>query len=68
MTTYENYKIGDLFTPSAYADLKQVKAPRITALKEQLKTVEICNKWFIVNCESNDELFNNPSHLRASKK
>ncbi|MCP4501003.1 MAG: hypothetical protein GY822_13675 [Deltaproteobacteria bacterium] len=56
------------FSPSEYAEKKEVHPSRITALKQRLKTKSIGKHWFIVDCAENDALFMNPQHNAKRKK
>ena len=61
-------KEGNTYSPSRYAKGKGVKPPRITKLKDQLVKKEFGGKWFVVHCEENDKLFDNPAHNRGGKE
>ena len=55
------------YSPSEYAEIKNVVPSRITALKKRLKTKSIGKHWFIIDCPENDALFLNPKHNAKRK-
>lgn len=58
----------EYFTPSEFARLKGVHPSRVTHLKDKLTKFKFLNRWYVANVEENHKLFENPSHLRGTKK